>query len=266
MGRRRRVALAAVLLLVAVGCGAGGPRPAPGAHVVVVLRADGSGRVDFWVGGGLRADHRLRDLGRRVTAALFHGRALGATVVEPGTAFTFARTRVPRAYDRGRRPVFAVAGDGVGRTLKAAGYPGYTLLIRLPRVRTAIGSRTRPPGGEYSWNISPDGPAPTGSIVMRPRLVHWAVEMALLAIATAATLTAFAGRNRRIAVAGGAVALVTSATVLLSDAASGDALGTLGYLSGTPLTLVTKLPFVSLPLAVLAIVRLARRGVTATRE
>lgn len=44
----------------------------------------------------------------------------------------------------------------------------------------------------------------------------------------------------------------------MSDAASDDALGTLGYLSGTPLTLMTRLPFAALPLAVLAIIRLVR--------
>jgi hypothetical protein len=111
MGHKRWAALVVALLLLAIGCGAGGPRPIPGAHVLVVLRADGSGRVDFWVGGGMRADRELRDLGKRVTAALFHGKALRPTTVEPGTAFTFARTEVPRAYGRGRSPVFDIAGD-----------------------------------------------------------------------------------------------------------------------------------------------------------
>jgi hypothetical protein len=55
-----------------------------------------------------------------------------------------------------------------------------------------------------------------------------------------------------------AAGLVAAVTVLVSDAVSGDALGTLGYLSGTPLTLVTKAPFVTLPVAVLALIRLAR--------
>jgi hypothetical protein len=256
MGRTLRAALPAALLLLAVGCGAGGPRPSPGAHIVVVLRADGSGRVDFWVGGGVHSDGELRDLGGRLAARLFRGKALGPTTVQPGTAFTFARTEVPQAYARGGRPIFDIAGDGVGRALNAAGYPGYTLLIRLPRVRTSIGSRVRPPGFEYSWRISPAGSPPAGSIVMRPRLLHWAVEMVLLVIAIAAVTTAFIRRDARVAFGGGAVGLIAAATVLVSDAASGDALGTLGYLSGTPLMLVTRLPLVALPLAALAVIRL----------
>jgi hypothetical protein len=257
VGRKRWAVLLTALFLFAAGCGAGGPHPAPGAHVVLVLRADGSGRVDFWVGGGMHSDPELRDLGERVAAALFHGKTLGLTTVEPGTAFTFARTEVPQAYGPGRRPVFGVAGDNVRRALRAAGYPGYTLLIRLPRLRTSIGSRTRPPGFEYSWKISPGGPPPAGLIVMHPRLLHWAVEMALLAAAIGGVITGFTNR-RRIAFAGCALGLVAAATVLASDAVSGDALGTLGYLSGTSLTLVTKLPFAALPLAVLAMIRLAR--------
>jgi hypothetical protein len=257
LGRKRWAVLLAALLVLAVGCGAGGPRPTPGAHIVLFLRADGSGRVDFWVGGGMHSDRALRDLGERVTAALFHGKALRPTTVEPGTAFTFARTEVPQAYGPGRHPVFGVAGNDVRRALVAAGYPGYTLLIRLPRVRTSIGSRTRPPGFEYSWKTSPGGPPPTGLIVMHPRLLHWAVEMALLAAAIAGVMTGFMNRPR-IAFAGCAVGLVAAATVLASDAVSGDALGTLGYLSGTPLTLVTKLPFAALPLIVLAMIRLLR--------
>jgi hypothetical protein len=258
MGRKRWAAVVVALLLLAIGCGAGGPRPAPGAHIVVVLRADGGGRVDFWAGGGLHSDRELRDLGRRVTAALFRGKAIGPTDVEPGTAFTFARTEVPRAYGRGRHPVFDVAGGSVGSVLEAAGYEGYTLRIRLPRVRTSIGSRTRPPGSEYSWKVSPGGPSPAGSIVMHPRLLHWGVEMALLSVAVAGVLTALLQRDARIAVAGCAAGLVAAVTVLVSDAASGDALGTLGHLSGTPLTLVTRLPFVALPLVVLAVIRLVR--------
>jgi hypothetical protein len=131
LGRKRWAVLLAALLVLAVGCGAGGPRPTPGAHIVLVLRADGSGRVDFWVGGGMHSDRALRDLGERVTAALFHGKALRPTTVEPGTAFTFARTEVPQAYGPGRHPVFGVAGNDVRRALVAAGYPGYTLLIRV---------------------------------------------------------------------------------------------------------------------------------------
>lgn len=256
MGRKRWAVLLAALFLLAVGCGAGGPRPSPGAHIVVVLRADGGGRVDFWVGGGMHSDRELRDLGGRVAAALFRGKALRPTVVEPGTAFAFARTEVPQAYGRGEHPLFDVAGDKVGPVLKAAGYPGYTLRIRPPRVRTSIGSRTRPPGFEYSWKISAGGPAPAASIVMHPRLVHWAVEMALLAVAVAAVMTAFINRRAWIAFAGSAAGLVAAVTVLVSDAASGEALGTLGYLSGTPLMLVTRSPFAALPLAVLATLRL----------
>jgi hypothetical protein len=258
MGRKRWAALVMALFLLAIGCGAGGPRPTPGAHIVVVLRADGSGRVDFWVGGGMHSDRELRDLGGRVTAALFSGKALGPTTVEPGTAFTFARTEVPEAYKPGRQPTFDVVGDRVGSMLQAARYSGYTLLIRPPRVRTSIGSRSRPPGSEYSWKVAPGGPTPTGSIVMHPRLLHWAVEMAVLATAIAAVLTAFISRDRRIAVGGAAAGVVTAATLLLTDGASGDALGTLGHLSGTPLTLVTRLPLAAFPLAVLAIFRLVR--------
>jgi hypothetical protein len=224
----------------------------------VLLRADGTGRVDFWVGGGMHADGELRDLGRRVTAALFPGKVLRSTVVEPGTAFTFARTEVPQAYRRGRRPVFGVHGDSIVRALKDSGYPGCTVLVRLPRVRSSIGSRIRPPGFEYSWKIASGGPPPAVAVVMHPRLVHWAVEMALLAAALAAVITAFVHRDGRIAFVGCAAGAVASATVLLSDAASGDALGTLGHLSGTPLTLVTRLPLVALPLVVLAMIRLVR--------
>jgi hypothetical protein len=82
--------------------------------------------------------------------------------------------------------------------------------------------------------------------------------MALLAVAVVGVMTAFNNRDARIAFAGCAAGLVAAATVLVSDAASGDALGTLGYLSGTPLTLMTRLPFAALPLAVLAIIRLVR--------
>jgi hypothetical protein len=259
VGRRRWALLLTVLLLLAaaaLGCGAGGPRPSPGAHIVVALRADGSGRVDFWVGGGMHSDRELRDLGGRVAAALFHGKALTPTTVEPGMAFTFAHTEVARAYEPGRLPVFEVAGKGVGPALKTAGYPIYTLLVRLPRVRSSIGSGTHPPGFEYSWKIPPGGSPPAGLIVMRPRLLHWGVEMALLAAAIAVVAAAFIIRDARIAVAGCTAGLVAAVTVLVSDAASGDALGTLGYLSGIPLTLVTRLPFVALPLVVLAIVRL----------
>ena len=259
MGRKRWALLPAVLLLlaaVALGCGAGGPRPTPGAHVVIALRADGSGRVDFWVGGGMRSDRELRDLGGRVAAALFRGKALTPTTVEPGTAFTFARTEVARAFVPGRRPVFEVAGKNVGPALKTAGYPGYTLLVRLPRVRSALGSRSHSPGFEYSWKVPPGGPPPAGVIVMRPRLLHWAVEMALLAAGIAVVAAAFIIREIRIAVAACAAGLAAALTVLVSDAVSGDALGTLGYLSGIPLTLVTRLPFVALPLVVLAIIRL----------
>lgn len=259
VGRKRWALLLAVLLLLAaaaLGCGAGGPRPSPGAHIVIALRADGSGRVDFWVGGGMHSDRELGDLGGRVADALFHGKALAPTTIEPGTAFTFARTEVSRAYVPGRHPVFEVAGRSVGPALKTAGYPTYTLLVRLPRVRSSIGSRTHSPGFEYSWKIPPGGPPPAGLIVMRPRLLHWAVEMALLAAAIAVVTAAFIIRDVRIAVAGCAAGLVAAVTVLVSDAVSGDALGTLGYLSGTPLTLVTRLPFLALPLVVLAIIRL----------
>ena len=258
MVRKRWAALATALLLFAAGCGGGVQRPATGAHIVVLLRADGSGRVDFWVGGGLRADRELRDLGGRVTAALFRGKALGRTVVEPGTAYAFARTEIPQAYARGRRPVFAIAGARADSVLDAAGYHGFTLRIRLPQVRTSMGSRTRPPGFAYSWKISPKGSPPAGSIVMHPRLLHWAVEMALLAIAVASMMTAFISRDVRIAFGACATGLVTAATVLMSDAASGDALGTLGHLSGTPLTLVTRLPLAALPVAVLVAIRLVR--------
>ncbi|MEV5707393.1 hypothetical protein [Actinoallomurus sp. NPDC052274] len=252
----RWAALATVLFLVAVGCGGNRARPAPGAHTVVVLRADGSGRVDLWVGGGVHVDRELRDLGRRVAAALFPGRALGPTRVEPDAAFTFARTEVARAYHRGPRPGFDIAGESVGRVLKGAGYPGYTLRLRPPRVRTSIGARTHPPGFEYIWRISPGDPPPTGPMVMRPRLLHWAVEMALLAVACAGVLTAFLSRDARIGFGGCATGSVGAVTVLLTDRASGDALGTLGTLSGTPLTLVTSLPMVALPLAALAVIRL----------
>jgi hypothetical protein len=259
VGRKRWALLLTVLLLLAaaaLGCGAGGPRPSPGAHVIVALRADGSGQVDFWVGGGMRSDRALRDLGGRVAAALFRGKALSPTTVEPGTAFTFARTEVARAYVPGRHPVFEVAGTSVGPALKTAGYPGYTLLVRLPRVRSAFGSRSHSPGFEYSWKVPPGGPPPAGMIVMRPRLLHWAVEMSLLAAAVAVVAAAFVIRDVRIAVAGCAAGLVAAVTVLVSDAVSGDALGTLGYLSGIPLTLVTRLPFLALPVVVLAIIRL----------
>ncbi|MDN3357697.1 hypothetical protein [Actinomadura sp. DC4] len=256
MGRKRWGALVAVLFLLAVGCAAGGPRPVPGAHIVLLLRSDGSGRVDFWVGGGVHSDRELRDLGEQVTAALFRGQALDPTSVEPGTGFAFARTEVPHAYERGPRPVFAVSG-GAGPVLKAAGYPGYTLTVRPPRVRTSSGSRTHAPGFEYSWKVSP-GSAPPGEIVMRPRLLHWAIEMTLLAVAVAAVTTAFVSRHARVVLAGSAAGLVAAATVLVSDAASGDALGTLGHLGGTPLALVTRLPFVGLPLAALAAIRLVR--------
>jgi hypothetical protein len=259
VGRKRWALPPVVLLLLAaavLGCGAGGPRPSPGAHVVVALRADGSGRVDFWVGGGMRSDRELRDLGGRVAAALFQGKALTPTIVEPGTAFTFARTEVARAYVPGRRPTFEIAGRRVGPTLKTAGYPGYTLLVRLPRVRSAIGSRSHSPGFEYSWKVAAGGPPPAGVIVMHPRLLHWAVEMALLAAAITVVTAAFIVREVRIAVAGCAAGLVAAVAVLVSDAVSGDALGTLGYVSGIPLTLVTRLPFISLPLVVLAIIRL----------
>ena len=257
VGRRRWALLLAILLLgAAAGCGAGGSRPNPGAHIVVGLRADGSGRVEFWVGGGMHSDRELRDLGGRVAAALFHGKALAPTTVEPGTAFTFARTEVSRAYVPGRRPVFAVASTDVGPTLKTAGYSGYTLLVRLPRVRSSLGSRSHAPGFEYSWKVPPGGPGPAGDIVMHPRLLHWAVEMALLASAIVVVAAAFVIREVRIAVAGCAAGLVGAMAVLVSDVASGEALGTLGYLSGLPLTLVTRLPFVALPLVVLAIIRL----------
>jgi hypothetical protein len=99
---------------------------------------------------------------------------------------------------------------------------------------------------------------------MRPRLVHWAVEMALLAAAIAVLVVAFVSRDTRIAVAGCAAGLVAGASVLVTDAVSGDALGTLGYLSGVPLTLVTRAPFVALPVAVLAIIRLIRLLTTST--
>jgi len=257
VGRKRWALLLAALFLLAVGCGAGGSRVTPGAHVVVVLRADGGGRVDFWVGGGVRSDRELRDLGGRVTAALFPGKTAGPTTVGRGTAFTFARTEVAQAYRRGPHPTFGVDGGDAGRVLRTAGYPGYTLRIRPPRVRTAMGDQVRPPGSEYAWKISRDDPPPTGLIVMRPRLVHWGIEMTLLGVAVAAVTAAFV-RDVRIAFAGCAAGLVAAATVLVSDAASGEALGTLGYLSGTPLTLVTKLPFVTLPLVVLALVRLVR--------
>ncbi|MCO5997634.1 hypothetical protein [Actinoallomurus rhizosphaericola] len=258
MGWKRWAASGTVLFLflVAVGCGAGGPRPTPGAHVTVVLRADGSGRADLWAGGGVRSDRELRDLGRRVAAALFRGKALGPTTVEPGSAFTFARTEVVRAYRPGPRPVFDIAGESVGPVLKAAGYPGYTLRVRPPLVRTSIGGRTHPPGFEYAWRVSPGDPAPAGSMVMHPRLLHWAVEMALLAVAAAAVLTAFVSRDARIGFGGCAAGSVAAVAVLLTDRASGDALGTLGHLSGTPLTLVTRLPLVALPVVALAVIRL----------
>lgn len=257
MGWRRWAAPAAVvfLFLVAVGCGAGGPRPAPGAHVTVVLRADGGGRVDLWASGGMRADRDLRDLGRRVAAALFRGKALGPTTVRPGTAVTFARTEVPRAYRPGPRPGFDVAGEGAGAVLKAAGYAGYTLRTRPPLVRTSLGARTHPPGFEYTWRVSPGDPPPAGRIALRPRLLHWAVEMALLAVAAAGVLTAFAARDARVGYGGCAAGAVAAVTVLLSDHGSGDALGTLGYLGGTPLTLVTRLSLVALPMVALAVIR-----------
>jgi hypothetical protein len=259
MGRKRWAMLATVLLLLAAaGCGAGGRPPAPGAHILVVLRADGSGRVDFWVGGGVHSDRELRDLGGRLAAVLFPGKTLRATAVEPGTAFPFARTEVPQAYGQGRHPTFDIPGRGVRSTLEAAGYPGYTLLVRPPRMRTSIGARTHPPGFEYRWNSHASGPPPAGSIVMRPSMLHWDVEMALLFVTVAAAVTALAGRDTRLAVAGCAATLVTAGTIVVTDRASGEALGALGYLSGMPLTLVTVLPFVALPVAMLAMIRPVR--------
>jgi hypothetical protein len=259
MGWKRWAMVAMVLLLfAAAGCGAGGRPPAPGAHIQVVLHADGSGRVDFWVGGGVHSDRELRDLGGRLAAVLFPGKTLRATAVEPGTAFPFARTEVPQAYGRGRHPTFDIPGRGVGSTLEAAGYPGYTLLVRPPRVPTSIGARMHPPGFEYRWTSHASGPPPAGSIVMRPRMLHWGVEMALLFVTVAAAVTALVGRDTRLAFAGCAAALVTAGAILVTDRASGEALGTLGYLSGTPLTLVTGLPFVALPVAMLAMIRPVR--------
>jgi hypothetical protein len=247
-----------LLLFAAAGCGAGGRPPAPGAHIQVVLRADGSGRVDFWVGGGVRSDRELGDLGGRLAAVLFPGRTLRATAVEPGTAFPFARTEVPRAYGRGRHPTFDIAGRGVGSMLEAAGYPGYTLLVRPPRVRTSIGARVHPPGFEYRWTGHAGGPSPAGSIVMRPRMLHWGVEMALLFVSVAAAVMALVARGTWLAFAGCAAALVAAGAILVTDRASGEALGTLGYLSGMPLTLATGLPFVALPVAILAMIRPVR--------
>jgi hypothetical protein len=260
MGWRRWgvVAMVPLLLAVAAGCGAGGRPPAPGAHLQVVLRADGSGRVDFWVGGGVHSDRELRDLGGRLAAVLFPGKTLRATVVEPGTAFPLARTEVPQAYGPGRHPVFDLQGRGVGATLKVAGYRDYTLLVRPPRVPTSIGARQHPPGFEYRWHGDASGTPPAGSIVMRPRPLHWGVEVALLVVTVAAAVTALAGRDTRLALAGCAAALVTAATILVTDRASGEALGALGYLSGTPLTLATGLPFAALPVALLAMIRPAR--------
>ena len=68
------------------------------------------------------------------------------------------------------------------------GYPGYTLRVRLPQVRTSMGARSRPPGAEYAWKVTPGGPRPDAVIVMRPRYLHWAVEMALLAVAGVTSL------------------------------------------------------------------------------
>lgn len=260
MGRRRGAGTAVlVLLLFAVavaGCG-GAQRPAPGAHVVVGLRPDGSGQVDFWTGAGLRTDERLRDLGGRVAAALFPGRAARPTTVVPDTAYPFARTEIPLAYERGPRPAVLIAGDGLGTVLATAGYPGYTLRVRLPRVRTSVGARSRPPGAEYAWNVAPGGPRPTVLIVMRPRLVHWAVEMALLAVAVIGAVTAFTSRLPWIGFAGCAAALVSALTVLVTDRSSGDCLGVLGHLGGVPLALVTGAPLLALPVAVLSVIRLA---------
>jgi hypothetical protein len=45
--------------------------------------------------------------------------------------------------------------------------------------------------------------------------------------------------------------------VLVTDRSSGDCLGVLGHLSGTPLALVTGVPLLALPVAVLAVIRLA---------
>ena len=100
---------------------------------------------------------------------------------------------------------------------------------------------------------------------MRPRLFHWAAEMALLAVSVAAVLTAFLGRDPRIGFGGCAAGTVAAVTVLLSDHASGDALGTLGHLSGTSLALVTRLPLVALLVVALAVIRLLRLIATSPR-
>lgn len=256
---RRRTAWAMVLLLslfAAGGCG-GAQRPAPGAHITVGLRSDGTGQVDFWTGAGLRSDLQLRELGGRVAAALFPGRAVKPTVVVPDTAYPFARTEIPRAYEPGPRPVVRVSGEGAGAVLTAAGYSGYTLRVRPPRVRTSMGTRSRPPGAEYSWTVVPGGPRPTVVIVLRPRLVHWAVEMALLAAAVVAAVTGFASRVPWTGSTACAAALVSSLTVLVTDRSSGDCLGVLGRLSGTPLAMVTGVPLLALPVAVLVVIRFA---------
>jgi hypothetical protein len=260
MGRRRWAGPAAVLALLlaaAVGCGAGNRRPAPGAHIAVGLNPDGSGQVDFWAGAGLHSDAALRDLGGRVAGALFPGRPVKPTIVLPSSAFPLARTEIPRAYERGPRPVFRVAGDKVGAVLRTAGYPGYTLQVRFPQVRTSVGARSRPPGVEYAWKVAPGGAGPDAVIVMRPRYLHWAVEMALLAVAVMGAATAFASRIPWIAIAGCAAVLVAAVTVLVSDRSSGDCLGVFGDLSGAPLALVTSAPLLALPLAVLAGIRVA---------
>ena len=258
MGRRRTAwaVVLAVVLFAAAGCG-GAQRPAPGAHIAVGVRADGSGQVDFWTGAGLRSDLQLRELGRRVAAALFPGRTVKATVVVPDTAYPFARTEIPHAYERGPRPVVRVSGEGAGAVLAAAGYPGFTLRVRLPRVRTSMGARSRPPGAVYSWNVAPGGPRPAVLIVLRPRLVHWAVEMALLAAAVLGAVAGFASRVPWTAFTGCAAALVSSLTVLVTDRSSGDCLGVLGRLSGTPLAVVTGVPLLALPVAVLVVIRFA---------
>lgn len=82
--------------------------------------------------------------------------------------------------------------------------------------------------------------------------------MALLFVTVAAAVTALVGRDTRLAFAGCAAAVVSAGAILVTDRASGEALGTLGYLSGTPLTLATGLPFVALPVALLAMIRAVR--------
>lgn len=134
MGWKRWAMVAVVLLLfAAAGCGAGGRPPAPGAHIQVVLRADGSGRVDFWVGGGVRSDRELGDLGGRLAAVLFPGRTLRATAVESGTAFPFAVRRflgrtggagTPRSASRGGVWVPRLRPPGIRVTRCWSGHPG----------------------------------------------------------------------------------------------------------------------------------------------